>query len=402
MRYDELRPNAEARRFLIRQCVDWGKTMLQERIDRVFTAPTWTPAANDPGDLQTVALPLVSIILVGHNSLSDLQRCLPTLARQRYDQCEILFVDNASTDGSVDYVMREFPNAKIIHNSINRGYAGANNVGFQQARGEYIAVLNPDTEVHADWLREMVLALQAHPSAGLATPQILIMEQPSRVNTCGNDVTLTGLTFCRGLDQAAGTYSQVERVAAVSGAAFMIRRAVVEEIGGFDEEFFLYFEETDLSLRAGLAGYDCLYVPTAVVLHDYDFRFSADKCYWQERNRYYSLLKTLRWATLLVLLPSLLLSEIIAWGYAGLQGRAHLRSKLNSYSWLFSHRVQISEARSAVQRLRRVNDRVLLRGFNHRLSFTRTVNARVAHVLDVTVNPLLLVLGLLSRAIVRW
>ncbi|MFN8537440.1 MAG: glycosyltransferase family 2 protein [Thermomicrobiales bacterium] len=256
--------------------------------------------------------------------------------------------------------------------------------------------------MRADWLRELVLALDAHPEAGLATPKILMIDEPSLVNTCGNSITITGLTFCRGLDEPAASFDQLEAVSAVSGAAFVIRRSVLEAIGGFDEDFFMYFEETDLSLRAALAGFACLYVPTSVILHKYDFRFSAQKCFYQERNRYFSLLKTLRWRTLLALLPALLIAEAIAWGYAGLQGRAHLRGKLRSHAWLFTNLRRILAKREATQRLRRVSDRVVLRRFTYRLSFARTIGRPVAVALGLTLTPLLFVLRSVSRAMVWW
>ncbi len=119
-------------------------------------------------------LPTASVIIVNMNGREHLERCLPAIVRQDYDNCEIILIDNASTDGSCEYVAHAFPEVRLVRNDANLGYAGANNLGFQLARGEYIAVLNPDTEVRADWLRELVLALDAHPEAGLATPKILI------------------------------------------------------------------------------------------------------------------------------------------------------------------------------------------------------------------------------------
>lgn len=347
-------------------------------------------------------LPKASVIIVNTSELHHLKRCLPSIFRQRYLDYEVLVVDNASTDGSIEYVMREFPRVKIIRNRANLGYAGANNVGFRHASGEYIAVLNPDTQVEPDWLSELVMALQAHPNAGLATPKILIMDDPARINTCGNEITFTGLTFCRGLDQPAEKYNQLEIVSAVSGAAFVIKRSVLEYIGGFDEAFFIYYEDTDLSLRAMLAGYDCLYVPTSVVYHQYALRFSPRKCFLQERNRYFSLLKTLRWRTLMALLPMLLLSEVIAWGYVLLQGPEHISSKFRSYVWLIGNRQQILQARRRAQALRRVDDRVLLERFSHRLTFAQMTNSWLATILERIFNPLLLLLGRMSRAIVTW
>jgi len=220
-------------------------------------------------------LPKATVIIVNTNELHHLRRCLPSVLNQRYREYEVLVVDNASTDGSVEYVEREFPQVKVIRNSANLGYVGANNVGFEHATGEYLVVLNPDTEVEVDWLRELVLTLKNNPSAGLATSKILIMDDPQRINTCGNEITFAGITVCRGLGRPADTYDRLEAVSAVSGAAFAIKRSVLEHIGHFDESFFIYYEDTDLSLRAALAGYDCIYVPTSVVYHKYAFRFSA-------------------------------------------------------------------------------------------------------------------------------
>lgn len=363
-------------------------------------AMPYPPAAADPPG--AAGLPAASVIIVNTNELHHLRRCLPAIARQDYPGCEVLVVDNASTDGSIAYVATEYPWVRLVRNETNLGYAGANNVGFRHATGDYIAVLNPDTEVRPGWLRELIRALEADPAAGLATPKILMMDDPSRINTCGNEITLTGLTFCRGLDEPADRYDRPEVVSAVSGAAFAIRREVLERIGGFDESFFIYFEETDLSLRAALAGFRCRYVPTATVLHKYDFRFSARKCYLQERNRAYALLKNLRWPTFVALLPGLAIAEVIAWGYAALQGREHRRAKLQGYGWLIANRRQIAAARREIQALRRVGDRRVIGRFGHRLNFARTVSPAMGRALGLLATPPLLAIKLLSRALVWW
>ena len=346
--------------------------------------------------------PRVSVIIVNTNELHHLTRCLPSVFGQAYANWEVLIVDNGSTDGSLDYVSREFPSAVVVRNGANLGYAGANNVGFRHATGEYLAVLNPDTEVDPNWLTELVAALDAHPTAGLATPKIVMMDDPAHLNTCGNEITFTGLTFCRGLDEPADAFDRLEPVSAVSGAAFLVRRRVLEEIGPFDESMFIYYEDTDLSLRAMLAGYACLYVPTAVVHHKYVFKFTPRKAFMQERNRYVALCKTLRWRTLAVMLPSLLLSEAVAWGYAGLQGPEHALGKLRSYLWLATHVGEILRARRRAQKLRRVGDRAIVRRFGYRLRLARTTNPVAARVIEHAINPLAFALGRMTRAVVTW
>jgi GT2 family glycosyltransferase len=345
--------------------------------------------------------PRVSIIIVNTNELHHLKPCLQSIFQQTYPDFEALLVDNASTDGSLEYVREAYPSVKIIRNKTNLGYAGANNVGFKHASGELVAVLNPDTRVNPDWLIELVPFMQDQ-QIGLATPKILLLDRPDLINTCGNQVTYSGLTFCRGLAQPMDRFSVPEIVSAVSGAAFVIKKSLLEKIGGFDESFFLYYEETDLSLRAALAGKSCLYVPTAIVYHQYTFRFSPWKAFYLERNRLFCLLKTFRWRTLLALLPSLLIAEIVAWGYAFLHGPGHLFQKFRTYTWLIANRSQVLEARRCVQALRRVSDRDILEHFDYRLNFTWTTRPWLATLLDLTLNPLLFLFGRLSRIIVTF
>ena len=354
------------------------------------------------GQEEKWAPPRASVVIVNYNGIDQLRRCLASLSKQDYPNCDTWVVDNASADGSADCVAQEFPWVHLIRNAANLGYADANNIGFEHSAGEYIAVLNPDTVVEPEWLRELVRALEADPRAGLATSRILLMDHPGRINACGNEITFTGLTFCRGLEQPADRYLNLEPVSAVSGAAFAIKCSVLNDAGNFDGDFFMYYEDTDLSLRAMLAGYTCLYVPTSVVYHQYTFRFSPHKCYFQERNRYVALLKTLRWRTLLILLPSLLISEMIAWGYAFLRGPRHLVSKARSHVWLVRSFPQILGREREVQALRRVDDRWIIARFGYRCTFNQTVNPWVAAGLECLVNPLLLLLAVIARNIVAW
>lgn len=358
------------------------------------------PSSNAESSLEE--LPKASVIIVNTNELHHLEKCLPTVFILDYPDYEVLVIDNVSTDGSIEYIQTNFPQARIVRNRQNLGYTGANNVGFQTAAGEFIAVLNPDTQVQPGWLKDSISALNANPNAGLATPKILLTDKPSRINTCGNVITFTGLTFCRGLDEPADNYSMPEVVPAVSGAAFVIRKAVLEQIGGFDERFFMYYEETDLSLRASLAGFTCLYVPTSGIFHKYSFRYSAGKCFYQERNRYFALLKTFKWKTLLVLLPTLFIGEMVAWGYSILKGPGHVHSKFRTYIWLFKNRRLLIEARKATQKLRRVDDKTILKLFGYRLNFAQTAPAWLLPWLDRFFNPALYLLSKLCYSLVAW
>jgi len=251
--------------------------------------------------------PCASVIIVNYNGDATLERCLRSLCADGGDY-ELIVVDNASTDGSADMVERDFAQVRLIRADANIGFGEGNNLGVRAATGQFLAFLNPDTVVEPGWLAALIAPLEADPLIGLTTARVLLLDDPQRINTCGNEMHYTGLTLCRGMGAKRGALAEPADVDAVSGAAFAIRRDLYEALGGFDGSFFLYMEDADLSLRARLAGYRCRYVPAAVVYHAYTLRFGPRKTYYQERNRYLMLLKGMRWPTLLALLPALLLT----------------------------------------------------------------------------------------------
>ncbi len=337
-----------------------------------------------------MSYPRVSVIIVSYNSACYLSRCLSSVFETNYPNVQVIVVDNGSDDGSAGLVEANFPQAHLIRSEDNCGFGVANNQGAMWAEGEILVFLNPDTLVHQNWLRPLVEALHADPRAGLATAKILLADRPDTINTCGNDFHYTGLTLCRGMGRHRTAFDCMEEVAAVSGAAFAIRRDLFQSLGGFDPDFFLYVEDTDLSLRARLAGWRCLFVPDSVVYHDYQLHFGPNKTYYQERNRYVMLLKALRVKTLLALLPALLLAECVAWGHTLLQNPRQWRGKLGAYRWVISHRKQIAAARAAVQAQRRVDDSTLLRLAGYRLSFELTSADWMSRVAHCVFDPLFL------------
>jgi GT2 family glycosyltransferase len=346
------------------------------------------------------ASPRVSVIIVNTNELHHLRKCLPAVTRQSYPDYEVIVVDNASTDGSLEFIEREFPAVRIVRSSTNIGYTGANNLGFQASNAAYLAVLNPDTEVDEDWLGELVGALEARPDVGLATSKILLMDQPDVINACGNVISVAGLTFCRGIGRPANEFSRVEEVPAVSGAAFLIRRSTLQEIGPFDADFFIYLEETDLSLRALLAGYKCLYVPTSKLYHKYIFKFSERKCFDIEKNRYYMLAKSFRFRTLLLISPILLFAELLIWGFMLTKGPRYVWQKLRSYAWLWHNRSKIRAAHAATQKIRRISDRALFLQLAPRLQFEQTAPGLQAQLLHLATTPVLSGLAKVSTKLI--
>jgi GT2 family glycosyltransferase len=345
--------------------------------------------------------PRASVIIVNYNGRTRLGRCLYSLLEDRQEY-EVILVDNASTDGSADYVEQFFPKVQVIRNETHRGFGQGNNMGVRGARGKYLAFLNSDTAVEPGWLEALIAALEADPQAGLATSKILLLADPGQINTCGNDVHYTGLPLCRGMGMDRSAFTDLTDVSAVSGAAFATRREIFEALGGFDETFFLYMEATDLSWRACLAEYRCVYVPQSIVYYDYSLRFGPRKTFYRERNRYLMLLKNLRWRTLLVLLPALLLAEAATWGFVFLRGRRHLANKWQAYTWILHHWDEIMASRRRVQAIRKASDRDLVACCTHRLDFEQTGGGTVAHWAHILFNPLFSVLHRLALALIWW
>jgi GT2 family glycosyltransferase len=348
-----------------------------------------------------VLAPQVSVIVVCTNEKQHLQDCLGSLSRQSYPRVEIILVDNGSTDASAEYVAASFPEVRIISTGSNLGYAPANNAGFQAARGELLAVLNPDTEVHPDFVRELVEAFD-DPGVGLATSRICYFDDRERINTCGNDVHLSGLGYCRGLDEPASRYESPAAVASVSGCAFMVRRALLDKIGSFDAAFFIYLEDTDLSIRAWLAGQEVRYVPGSIVYHKYRLRLTSWKFYLLERNRRVMLLKNFRWATLAALLPCLFLTGLMMWTYAVIRGPRFLGAKLRAHAWIYRHWGEVMAKRGAVQRLRKVSDGQVLKLWRSQLPANQVFGEGApARLLGPPVNAAFAVLGWPARRFVH-
>jgi GT2 family glycosyltransferase len=211
--------------------------------------------------------PEISVIIVSWNGRAHVEACLRALLAQTDVDFETLVVDNGSADGTVDVVRARFPAVRVVALSENRGFAGGNNAGASQARGRYVAFLNNDTVVHAGWLRSLRNGLDEHAGFALATSRIVYMHDPSVIDSAGDGVLRWGGAFKRHHGQPASAAVESVEVFGVCGAACLMPRALFEELGGFDEDFFASHEDVDLSYRARLLGYKCRYVAEAVVRH---------------------------------------------------------------------------------------------------------------------------------------
>lgn len=208
----------------------------------------------------------VSIIVVNWNGERFLKDCLSALSGQRYTNTEIILVDNGSADSSVRFARGNFPEVKIVALSENKGFTGGNAAGLEIAQGAYIALVNNDARADKMWLENLIEPMLRDHTIGICASK-LIFENTQTVNSAGDGLTTAGVGFNRGLGSEAAGFAISELVFGACGAAVLYRRRMLDEIGFLDEDFFLYDEDTDLNFRAQLAGWECIYVPTAVAYH---------------------------------------------------------------------------------------------------------------------------------------
>jgi GT2 family glycosyltransferase len=308
--------------------------------------------------------PLVSVVVVNYNGGERLTRCVQSLLTDAYPAQEVLVVDNASTDGSLDGLAKLATTGHaltIVRSDRNLGYAGGVDLALPRTRGTYLAALNMDLEVTPGWLQPLVEFLETHPEVGAVNPLITIADG-SGVNAAGQDIHVTGLGFNRWLGRRLNDVPRAPtRVSGLHGAAFLIRRSLLERIGGMDSSGFLYHEDVNLSWLVRLAGVDLYCVPASLVRHDYFLSMYPDKLSLLERNRWALLLAYLHWRTLFCLAPALLITECMLWGYCLLGGRAFVRAKLLSYAWVWRQRRAIEHRRRVARSVRAVSDWHVLR-----------------------------------------
>jgi GT2 family glycosyltransferase len=235
-----------------------------------------------------------SVLILSWNGETYLPDCLNVVMAQSHAPHEVILVDNASTDGSVELVAANFPQVKIICNDENLGFAGGMNVGLKEATGDIAVLLNQDTVVREDWLAELVKAMETDKHIGIAGCKILYPDGQTIQHAGGYLEYPLGLSHHYGygdLDQ--GQWDEQREVEYVTGAAMAIRREVLGRIGYLDEDFFpAYFEDADLCLRARQAGYKVVYVPTAALLHhESTSTETVEQHYYYHRNRLRLLLK---------------------------------------------------------------------------------------------------------------
>jgi hypothetical protein len=214
--------------------------------------------------------PLVSVIILNFNGKPYLKPCLTSVLNTNYPNFEIIFVDNNSSDGSVEYVEKEFAGSriKVIKSEKNLGFTGGNNAGAKYAKGKYVCFLNEDMEVDSNWLKELVKTIESNSNVGTVQSKLRFLEKPKYIQSAGNFFDFYGNVYIRGaMEEDEGQFDKNDLVSFAAGGASIIRRDLFYKIGMFDLAFFFYSEDVDLSWRIWLAGYKVMFAGKSILYH---------------------------------------------------------------------------------------------------------------------------------------
>ncbi|WP_117213142.1 glycosyltransferase family 2 protein [Allorhizocola rhizosphaerae] len=296
--------------------------------------------------------PKISAVVLAWNEEPFLRRCVQALLGSEDAIVDVILVDNGCTTDDVA-ALAELPQVSVIRPGTNLGFSGGCNTGAAAATGDYLALVGSDAIVTPRVLARLHEQLQ-RPDVGIAAAAIRLADQPDLLNSSGNLIHVLGVSWVGGMGQPDTRTSPTD-VAGAMGTCVLMRREHWERLGGFDAEYFAYFEDAEISLRTWRLGQRVVNVPDAIVHHRYEFARNSFKFYLIERNRLMFVLTLWGWRALLLLAPPLLALETAMLLLALKQG--WLREKTRGYGWLWAHRRHVRQRRRQLQAERVVPDR---------------------------------------------
>ncbi|HEY3277714.1 MAG TPA: glycosyltransferase family 2 protein [Syntrophorhabdaceae bacterium] len=310
---------------------------------------------------------MVSLIVLNFNGEGLTVRCLEALETQTFIDFELILVDNDSSDNSraeIDSFIRERPlgrSCRVVRLGENLGFSGGNAEGLRHAKGKYIALLNNDTEPCGEWLAELCKAMDQDPEVGICASK-LVSHQTHLIDSAGDGYTRALRGFKRGEGEAPEQFDQKGRVFGACAGAALYRREMIDSIGLFDEDFFLIHEDTDLNLRAKLAGWKAVFVPTATVIHKVtaSIGYMSDiQVYYTLRNAEFVRMKNIPLSVLAVCFPAFVCGIISEFAFFVLKhgrGIIYLKAKRDALKAL----PHMLEKRRRIMSARKVGSRELL------------------------------------------
>ncbi|MEM3449514.1 MAG: glycosyltransferase family 2 protein [Thermoproteota archaeon] len=320
--------------------------------------------------------PEISVVILNYNGMRFLETCLNSLLNSTYKNFEIVIVDNGSKDGSVEYLKKNFSNnerIKIIQLGKNYGFAEGNNIGYRYTHpnSKFIFFLNNDTEVEEDCLDKIIKKIVRDPSIGAAQPKIRSMREREKIDAVGGVVDYYGRTWHRGSGEYdKGQYDSVSETFYAQGAAIVVRRNVINEIGLFEPAYFIYYEETDLCWRIWLAGYRVVVIPEAVVYHygggttisPTTYREKYFKVFNLRKNHIATMLKNYSLINIFkYVMPFIIRAVIIAFWWSLSGEKAKAMAYYHALWWVFSNTDLIVRRRMFIQKTRKIKDNELMK-----------------------------------------
>jgi GT2 family glycosyltransferase len=316
---------------------------------------------------------LISVIIVNWNGKHLLEECLNSLSGQTLKDFETILVDNGSTDGSIEFVIEHYPDVEIVRLENNMGFCRGNNVGLQHATGDYIALLNNDTRVDKCWLEALYSAMGQGPEIGLCASCMVNYFSANILDTAGDGYDICGVGFKIGNGLRMSERQKNGYVFGACAGAALYRRSMIDEIGFFDEDFFSVGEDIDLSFRAKLAGYKCIYVPNAIVYHKVNQTLGPDSdflLYHARRNVEYAYFKNMPLVLIVLTLPMHIVYNLLTFTQVLVRGRLSVFLKAKK-DFLKNFR-KICKKRKEIQAQRKISLKELLSSFSKDYLLTRT------------------------------
>lgn len=263
---------------------------------------------------------MISIVIPNYNGRRYLKKCIHSIQKEVISltikiYIEIIIIDNASTDDTYEWIRENYPEIIFERLNQNYGFSYAVNEGIRLARGEYVLLLNNDTELESNFLEELLLVIESDKQVFSVCSQMIQYHNQDLIDDAGDEYNLLGWAYKRGDGQAVDTYNKVEQVFSACAGAAIYRKSVFEEIGYFDENFFAYMEDVDISYRALIHGYKNMYCPEAKVLHigsaTSGSKYNAFKVRLAARNNIYVPYKNMPFLQLIINMPFLLVGYLI-------------------------------------------------------------------------------------------
>jgi len=347
----------------------------------------------------------VSVIIVtSHASKDDVIECLKSIKSISYpkEYLKIFLVDNMSKDDTVAVVEQKFTHVSVIQNKKNLGFAKGNNIGMARALKEgasYIVLLNNDTVVDKDWLKELVTVAESESRIGAVQSRVMLYGDKDRINTDGNRLHFLGFGYCGNYKKKNIKDIGPHEVAYGSGASLLIKREVIDKIGDLEEKLFMYHEDLEYGWRMQMAGYKTYAAPRSVVWHKYLFdKPSSQKFYYMERNRFIVMFENYKLLTLLLLTPACILMEIGIHIYALINRWLSAKIRADIYFLNPKNILDILKTRKRKQDLRKIGDREVVKHFTGIVQFEDLKNPLLLYI----ANPIINVYWLLIKKIILW